>query len=594
MNDDNPTFNALWKYSGNQIVSDNMDIVFDNVIEQISFSSDHKWSLVDFENKGTYILGALEFVFSEPDDKIREMVNVYSEQGLRVLIFAYSKNHSENKNLPKDIVPLGIITLSDNIREEAVETFRYFTNQGVNIKVISGDNPLTVSYVAKKAGIRNADKYIDATLLNDDNEIKEAASKYTVFGRVTPNQKLILIKSLKELGHTVAMTGDGVNDVMALKESDCSIAMQSGSDAARNVSQLVLMDSNFSSMPAIVAEGRRTINNLQRSASLYLTKTMYSTVLAILFMLLPSTYPFIPIQMTFIGSLAIGMPSFILAMEPNVNRVKGKFIVNVLKMAIPGALLVVTNIVAVQVFEFIFDISKEEFSTMCLYGLSIAALLQLIKCCRPFNKLRHIMCMSLVGLFIFGTTFFNEFLGLENMNPLQGTFMIVLIFTSIILYRFYSVIVGRIMGSEPNVYKIYVLFSERNGIVLVEDDVERKDYYDVAAQMKGVKVLKADKVGYIKPPEKGGNIKVESAEMIPDISILVSAARYYVKKNKIKENNPKILVETDYFESPIPVIVDLKEHESTIDKDIFTQIEFEGETDNIKKVRYVKKIKMIF
>ncbi len=599
LHDDNPTFNALWKYSEEElkhhgVTGKERRKVFDNVIEEICFSSDKKWSLIEFEHHGVFVLGAMEFMFDKPDIKLKEKVEKYAGQGLRVLVFAHSYSHSSNKNLPPDLKPVGIIVLSDTIRKEAKETFKYFINQGVNIKVISGDNPCTVSYVAKKAGVLNAEKYIDATLLATEEDIKKAAEEYTVFGRVTPNQKLMLIKALKSRGHTVAMTGDGVNDVMALKEADCSIAMQSGSDAARNVSQLVLMDSDFSAMPDIVAEGRRTINNLQRSASLYLTKTIYSTILAIMFVILPTAYPFIPIQMTFIGSLAIGIPSFILAMEPNLNRVKGKFLVNVLKLAIPGALLVVTNVTAVVVFDFIFDFSREEFSAMCLYGLAIAALLQLMKCCKPFNKLRHIMCIVLIALFIFGTTFFKGLLDLASMNYIQGIFITALIFSSCVLYIIYSVLVGKIMGSVPNIYKIHLMYSEKERIVLVEDDVERKDYYDVSAQMKGLKVLSADEVAYIKKADEGGNIRVETAGRLPDMSVLAGAARYYVKKKKLKGENIRVDVETDYFNKPVATYVTLKEHTVKINQKDFEEIGCGNEADNVKKIRYLKKLRLTF
>lgn len=574
LDDDNTTFDALCRYVRENI-KDNTNMERDNILEEIRFSSDKKWSLVELENKGVLVLGALEFLFKEPDENLKNMVTHYAKKGLRVLVFARAESGCTGKKLPKNICPMGIIALSDTIREEAVDTFKYFINQGVNIKVISGDNPVTVSYVAEKAGILNADKYVDGTLLSTDEDIYMAAEEYTVFGRVTPAQKLLLVKALKEKGHTVAMTGDGVNDVMALKEADCSIAMQSGSDAARNVSQLVLMDSNFSSMPAIVAEGRRTINNLQRSASLYLTKTMYSFVLALLFVILPSAYPFIPIQLTFIGSLSIGIPSFILAMEPNVNRVKGKFIVNVLKMSLPGAALVVTNIVAMVIFKFIFRTNNETFSTMCLYGLAIAALLQLFKCCIPFNKLRYTMCWCLIGLFIFGTTFFKDLLSLESMNFVEGVFVIGIIFSSIILYGIYVVIVGKIMGNAPNVYKIHLLLMKKKGIVLVDEDVERKDYYDVAAQIGGLKVLKADRVAYIGQPIKGGDIRIETAEKEDNPMFAAVAARYYIKKNKIKDEKFRVLVETDFADEPMDIYI-------------------EDNAVNDTKIRYLRRIKVTF
>ena len=222
--------------------------------------------------------------------------------------------------------------ISDKIRREAPRTLRYFADQGVDLKVISGDNAVTVSNIAKKAGLENADKYVDATTLETDEDVRRAVQEYSVFGRVTPQQKLAFVKALKSEGHTVAMTGDGVNDVLALKEADCSVAMASGSDAARTVSNLVLLDSNFASMPLVVQEGRRSINNLQRSSSLFLVKTIFSALIGVLFIFINYSYPFRPIQQTLISSLTIGIPSFILALEPNRDRIRGKFIFNVIKM----------------------------------------------------------------------------------------------------------------------------------------------------------------------------------------------------------------------------------------------------------------------
>lgn len=441
LDDDNPTYIAI-----KSNIIDNYVEEYDSekiIRNKMGFSSEKKWSLVDFETEGCYVLGAMEFMFDEPEADLKNIVNSYAVKGQRVLVFARSKEHFENGALPEGLEAVGIILLSDTIREEAPDTFKYFVEQGVDLKVISGDNPRTVSFVAQKAGIPNGDKYVDATLLATDEDIKEAADKYTVFGRVTPNQKLKLVKALKEKGHTVAMTGDGVNDVMALRESDCSIAMQSGSEAARNVSQLVLLDSNFASMPAIVAEGRQTINNLQRSAALYLTKTIYSTILAIMFVFLPSAFPFIPIQLTFIGALSIGIPSFVLALEPNKNRVHGHFLVNVLKKALPGATFVITNLALVQVFLFFFPAGRVESSTINLYGLAIAALLQLVECCIPFNYTRVVLCGGLIGLFIFGITFFKELLGISYLNPLQWIFIIGLVAVSGTVYSAYSLMFSK-------------------------------------------------------------------------------------------------------------------------------------------------------
>ena len=328
LEDDNPTFNAVKTYC------DQYDKLTCNHI--VPFSSARKWSGASFDENGSYIFGATEFILKD-SSPYQEIIKEHSEKGQRVLMLAHSPHQIQDKELPAEIHPMAFLFISDKIRAEAPDTLAYFAEQGVDIKIISGDNAITVANIAKKAGLKTAEQYVDATTLQTPEEIKEAAQKYSVFGRVTPQQKLDLVKALKEQGHTVAMTGDGVNDVLALKESDCSIAMASGSDAARTVSQLVLLDSNFASMPKILKEGRRSINNLQRSSSLFLTKTIFSTINAILFIFLHFDYPFQPIQLTLISALTIGAPSLILALEPNKERIKGKYIVNVIRKSIPGA-----------------------------------------------------------------------------------------------------------------------------------------------------------------------------------------------------------------------------------------------------------------
>ncbi len=585
LEDDNPTFEAIWDYAGK-----NLDIFrsnrekFGEALSKIPFSSDKKWSAVDFKDKGLYVIGALEFIFKEPSLYVKSIVDEYAKKGMRVLVLAHSKEHINGNTLPEGLEIQALILVSDKIRKEAPKTFEYFKNQGVTIKVISGDNPATVAYVAKKAGLLNTDKYIDATLLDTDEDIKDAAEKYTIFGRVTPMQKFKLVKALKEFGHTVAMTGDGVNDVLALKESDCSIAMQSGSDAARNVSQLVLMDSNFSAMPHIVAEGRRTINNIQRSASLYLTKTIYSTILAFIFVVFPMAFPFIPIQLTLVGSLAIGIPSFVLAMEPNLNRVKGNFLVNVLKMSIPGGTLVVANVVISQVYGLILSAGVEKTSTLSLYALAMAALIQLVKICKPFNRIRRVMCLGSIIVFVTAAVFFKDLFVFARLGIIDSMFLCGLFIGSIALYRIFSVVVEKAMGNTPNIYSLNMLYSEGTGIVLVEDDVDEKDYMDVASQMKGVRLLNADKVAYIKSPKQGGDIRIENSDKIFDINSLIGAARYYLKKKKIKDNKAEVLVETLGRENPIKVIIDKKEHMSYV----------YAEGNTAKKIRYLKKIKITF
>ena len=315
LTDDNPTFQAIhdrlpeaspWRAS-----------------TLVPFSSARKWSGAFFPGQGSYIMGAGEFILGQDFDTIREQVESYSQRGQRVLLLVHSPEDFQGQELPGQIKLLGLILLSDKIRREAPRTLRYFADQGVDLKVISGDNAVTVANIARKAGLENADKYVDATTLHTEEDIRRAVSEYAVFGRVTPQQKLGFVKALKAQGHTVAMTGDGVNDVLALKEADCSIAMASGSDAARTVSSLVLLDSNFASMPLVVQEGRRSINNLQRSSALFLSKTIFSALIAVLFIFINYTYPFQPVQQTLISTLTIGTPSFILALEPNKDRLRG-------------------------------------------------------------------------------------------------------------------------------------------------------------------------------------------------------------------------------------------------------------------------------
>lgn len=318
--------------------------VNDRVKNQVPFSSQKKWSGISFEEIGSLVMGAPEFVLKEKVGEYSQMIEKYSCD-YRLLVLAISKENFEEKELPKNLEVIGFILILDKIRDEAKTILEYFKEQGVCLKIISGDNPLTVSKIAKHAGLDHYDDYIDMTKLGQNENLEEIVQKYTIFGRVTPTQKKDLVVALKNMGHTVAMTGDGVNDVLALKEADCSIAMASGSDAARNVSELVLLDSNFEAMPKIVAEGRKTINNIERSASLFLAKTMYATILAILFVFISWPYPFMPIQLSLISVVTIGIPSFALALEPNKERIKGHFLINVISRSMPASITVVMGII---------------------------------------------------------------------------------------------------------------------------------------------------------------------------------------------------------------------------------------------------------
>lgn len=369
------------------------------VIKEIPFSSDKKWSGISFKNGESYILGAPEYVLKEQfknyKEKIEEQIQDY-----RVVVLARSHTVLNKKVLPKDIEYLGMILLTDSIRPQAKQTLQYFKQQGVTVKLISGDNPITVAKIAKHAGLKEYKNYIDCSKLQTEEELKKVANQYTIFGRVTPIQKKQLIVALKEQGHTVAMTGDGVNDVIALKEADCSIAIASGSDAARNVAQIVLLDSNFKSMPKIVAEGRRTINNIERSASLFLSKTIYASILAIIFVFAHMPYPFMPVQLSLIALVCIGIPSFILALEPNKERIKGRFIQNVISKSMPASITTVVNIVIIAIISWYVGIPNEIYSTICVILTVLTGFILIFKISRPFNLLRTILLVSMIILFI--------------------------------------------------------------------------------------------------------------------------------------------------------------------------------------------------
>lgn len=386
--------------------------------KKVAFSSETKWSGINFKETGTYIIGAPEFILKEQYAQYKEDIENYSKD-YRVLVVAHSKNNFGEKNtLPQDIELIGYVFILDKIRKEATNTIKYFYKQGVEVKIISGDNPITVSKIAKRVGIKNSDKYIDMSTLDKTTKLKDLAINYCIFGRVSPTQKKELIQALQENEKIVAMTGDGVNDVLALKEADCSIAMANGSDATKNISKLVLLDSNFSSMPKIVAEGRRTINNIQRSASLFLVKTIYSSLLALMFLFIQEEYPFIPIQLSLISLVTIGVPSFMLALEPNKEKVKGDFLKNVISKALPTGLTVVISIFILVMLKKYNILPEQYFSSLCVITTGIcglALLLTFIPARKsedtklPISIYRLILAISMIILFIVGITIFSSF-----------------------------------------------------------------------------------------------------------------------------------------------------------------------------------------
>ena len=339
------------------------------------------------------------------------------------------------KELPENIEIIGLVLILDKIRKEASRTLEYFYKQGVDIKIISGDNPITVSKIAKQVGVKHYDKYIDMSQVKD-KDIKKIVLKYSIFGRVSPMQKQLLVQALKEKRRTVAMTGDGVNDVLALKESDCGIAMANGSDATKSVSQLILLDSNFSSMPKVVAEGRRTINNIQRSASLFLVKTIYSGILALMFLFMGAAYPFVPIQLSLISTVTIGIPSFLLALEPNRERIKGKFLQNVILRALPTSLAVALDIFVISILHRQGIIPDEQYSSLCVIATGICGIILLFTLAKsrkseesvlPVSIFRLGLAIVLTGLFIVGLTFFNWWFNIAPiLSMLNKIFRIIL------------------------------------------------------------------------------------------------------------------------------------------------------------------------
>lgn len=429
LDDDNETFIAI----RNKFPTDER---YCDADVKIPFSSEKKFSGIYVKGYGSLIMGASEFIFKN-NDSINEKTKYYSNE-YRVMTLAYSEDAISNLKIPNNLQLMAFILIKDKIRSNAEKTLNFFKKQGVDIKVISGDNPVTVSNIAKRVNLENYDSYIDVSKLNSDEELKEAANKYTIFGRVTPHQKQDIIKALKQNGHTVAMVGDGVNDVLAMKESDCSVAMAGGSDVARNVSHMVLLNSDFASMPRAVAEGRKAINNIQRSASLFLVKTIYSFLLSILFFIINAPYPFIPIQMTLISGLTIGIPSFILALEPNREKIKGNLFRNILSKSLPAAITIILAILtSVGIYSF-FHTSYERYSTINVIMTGIIGIMLIYRISLPLNKLRKALIWTISILFGIGVTRFTNFFELEHLNWVNILILIPLIIVFSIIYDYLS------------------------------------------------------------------------------------------------------------------------------------------------------------
>ena len=382
----------------------------------IPFSSDRKYSGAVFEEKGTYLMGAAQFLFLEDNEELTEKCQAYAEEGLRVLVLAHSSQNAEGTELPEGLEPLALMLLTDVIREEAPDTLAFFDSQEVDLKVISGDDPVTVAAIARRAGLKNADSYVDATTLTTEEALQDAVAQYSVFGRVTPQQKKAMVQALQSQGHTVAMTGDGVNDVLALKEADCSIAMAQGSDAAKNIANVVLLDSNFASMPHIVNQGRRVVNNIRTAASMFLIKTMFSVMLSLLTIFFGNAYPFEPIQMSLISACAVGIPTFLLAQENNYEKIDHTFLRHVFINAFPAAITITFCVFAVMlVCQNVYH-SMVMLNTACVLvtGWNYMAALKTVYA--PLNTYRKVIIYGMQFIFFAAAVIFQKLLSLGSLD----------------------------------------------------------------------------------------------------------------------------------------------------------------------------------
>ena len=412
-------------------------------VAKTGFSSASKYSSVTFE-EASYVLGAPEFVLKEQYENYEEAISAHASKGARVLVFGTAKEEPDGKPLKEAVTPLAYVLLANPIRQEAKETFTYFAEQGVEVKVISGDNPLTVSEVAKEAGIAGAERYVDASTLHTEEEMRAAVLNNAVFGRVTPNQKRKFVQILKEEGKTVAMTGDGVNDVLALKDADCSIAMASGSDAAAQASQLVLLESDFSCMPEVVLEGRRVVNNIQRSASLFLVKNIFSFLLSLVSFVFMFTYPLEPSQISLISMFTIGVPAFFLALEPNKNIIKGHVLTNVFLKALPAALTDVLAVGALVIFGRTFGVSSADISTAATMLLSIVGFMILYTISAPMNVLRGVILGGCIVGLLFCSIFLNDLFAITGMTTKCVMLFVVFAIATEPVLRYLTWLIGKL------------------------------------------------------------------------------------------------------------------------------------------------------
>lgn len=434
--DNNATAVALKKY-----LNDNNVVNGKRTASKVyPFNSTVKYGAMAF-NGDYYVLGAPEFIIKTGFNNLKDDISQYTTKGYRVIVLAKAESLTRDGVIDGEILPLGFVILANEIRDNAVETFTYFKEQGVAIKVISGDNPATVSEVARQAGIENAEKYVDASTLTDNLMISEAIAKYTVFGRVTPKQKQQFVKALKMQGHTVAMTGDGVNDILALKDADCSVAMASGSEATAQAAQIVLLDSDFSRMPEIVLEGRRVVNNVQRSASLFLVKNLFSLLLTIFSTVLMISYPLMPSQVSLISMFTIGIPGFLLALEPNKSRIKGHFLGNVLLKALPAGLTDFFAVSALVICGHVFNIPSTDIATASTLLIAVVGFMIMIKISHPFNKFKYgILALNIFGL-IFCGLFLDNLFAMSDMSNICILLTIVFGFAAESMFRYITIFV---------------------------------------------------------------------------------------------------------------------------------------------------------
>lgn len=434
--DNNATAVALKKY-----LNDNNVMNGKRTASKVyPFNSTVKYGAMAF-NGDYYVLGAPEFIIKTGFNNLKDDISQYTTKGYRVIVLAKAESLTRDGVIDGEILPLGFVVLANEIRDNAVETFTYFKEQGVAIKVISGDNPVTVSEVARQAGIENAEKYVDASTLTDNMMISEAIAKYTVFGRVTPKQKQQFVKALKMQGHTVAMTGDGVNDILALKDADCSVAMASGSEATAQAAQIVLLDSDFSRMPEIVLEGRRVVNNVQRSASLFLVKNIFSLLLTIFSTVLMISYPLMPSQVSLISMFTIGIPGFLLALEPNKSRIKGHFLGNVLLKALPAGLTDFFAVSALVICGHVFNIPSTDIATASTLLIAVVGFMIMIKISHPFNKFKYgILALNIFGL-IFCGLFLDNLFAMSDMSNICILLTIVFGFAAESMFRYITIFV---------------------------------------------------------------------------------------------------------------------------------------------------------